>query len=1317
MMNKTFKFVDTGATSLSVLTLEEYNSMTGIHITPSVIETKNDYLFAAGDSQNTFIGDEGFTKYDSRSYSFDINKVAHLYQYDDRSNVIQINGAEYSKVPDDYDAYNIYTDVNEEYKEGAYGDGKGEYDRFDLSGYYGGDGQNISWRFVISEITGDASEVGDKDYRYGRMGSNTPSISVDDGVAFSPKNIKVAYVRSDGSLTNKKTIDASSYFDSVETNSTYANPAVSYFMKSLRRNEVYRYGIVFYDNTGGISPVKWIADIRTPNIYWKGFNAFVSHGKVGDKNEDLVVRPLGIEFNVKTLPTLHNGKKVIGYEIVRCPRTIGDIATLSQGVISRPVRALVNLNTNVGSTFKFNLTPQGLINSNIQLILDRPLYSQSNVDQGGARLDPWETLPVDTSLQNQTIGAFNGDIVNNSVNVESGVKLVSDTNYDDNNQSDVLYQTNESSTRLHNPNTYTYQFISPEVCFTSDSFKQAINRIDLSLQPQMYLFGSNYSETVDRDFSGLDKNGNANKDNKRLYKRYGGDGGGGHDNPASEPDIWELMYLVRPFANTPYNLSVYQESRSIGLQYRYFFQYLTGMNKDEARAWTNVEDGLKRAKSRNNSVTTEMRKLYNQYGYIKYYESSNTVDTNNQFMNTMYSYKPITFNGVSNPDSNIETHSANMNEVSVLDTSWPEQLKWNDFLENTADVGKDANWNVTAKEKLTAIGTQNFNNWVYNGYDAVPYKTVSRVWGYTHFGNDKGTDPNSDMRLNFNRLGGAMGVPGPSLLMQLNISTGHQLNNTNFTHSHFVTDGSLSDIRPEDASWSNGDIDHYVNSKTGRDTALYRNSIVGTYLCNLRHSVIPYGGSSNKAKSLNTYTSYGDYFDATGTNVIFDGDCFIQPFEYVSMHKFYHSAMDGMRTACIVNAIPVETSMNLYYQYGCSFSKSPQDNIQPQAGNVNNQWVQKNDMYVYNQVYSQNNNSRTFAAYDNDNNDIKAADYRCYYSNLKENNEIIDNWLKFMPSNYLDADAKYGAITELRTFKDRLVFWQRNSTGIFSVNERATITDSNNEPLILGTGGVMSRYDYISNNNGMRDGEFADTQSDGTLYWWDHDRHEICGFSQDGGVVILSKTKQIQNYINDQDKKGNLSDTPVLFYDKDYNEVLFNIFNNDGEIMYSEFIGQFVSQIDSNPAGVVLTENNLYIIRKDGDVYDWNSQSAAGQHVNERSKDLIPMVDFVVNKDPQYTKVYDNGEMFGKSDCSKDNIRISFLTPTRQKSQLNGTEITNRESNFDYRIPRAFDEDGKEAVFGDRLRGKNIHIVVDTDSPVKDFSLGWVITKYRISWS
>jgi len=90
------------------------------------------------------------------------------------------------------------------------------------------------------------------------------------------------------------------------------------------------------------------------------------------------------------------------------------------------------------------------------------------------------------------------------------------------------------------------------------------------------------------------------------------------------------------------------------------------------------------------------------------------------------------------------------------------------------------------------------------------------------------------------------------------------------------------------------------------------------------------------------------------------------------------------------------------------------------------------------------------------------------HSNLKSNGEYIDSWIKYQPANYIDVDSKYGEITHLRKFNNKLFFWQDQATGLLSVNERTQITDESNLPLILGNGGVLDRYDYIDDTAGMK---------------------------------------------------------------------------------------------------------------------------------------------------------------------------------------------------------------------------------------------------------
>jgi len=118
-------------------------------------------------------------------------------------------------------------------------------------------------------------------------------------------------------------------------NNATEDPKNVYNYTSLRRDELYRFGIVLYNNKGGHSSVFWIADVRTPSVYSDGAYTF-------DVKDDgkLYVYPLGIEFHVSidriNSDISNSGYQITGWEIVRCNRTEKDIATIAQGVLSRP---------------------------------------------------------------------------------------------------------------------------------------------------------------------------------------------------------------------------------------------------------------------------------------------------------------------------------------------------------------------------------------------------------------------------------------------------------------------------------------------------------------------------------------------------------------------------------------------------------------------------------------------------------------------------------------------------------------------------------------------------------------------------------------------------------------------------------------------------------------------------------------------------------------------------------------------------------------------------------------------------------------------
>lgn len=463
----------------------------------------------------------------------------------------------------------------------------------------------------------------------------------------------------------------------------------------------------------------------------------------------------------------------------------------------------------------------------------------------------------------------------------------------------------------------------------------------------------------------------------------------------------------------------------------------------------------------------------------------------------------------------------------------------------------------------------------------------------------------------------------------------------------------------------------------------YKESVTGTLLCNLRKIVVPYGGYNYSARQYNTYISIGGFNvnGATNRTTVFGGDVFINRFKYVNLHYFAGLSAEGVEetpmTTNVQYYVPVESVINLAYTSGPQINTYTQ--IEP--ANVNGKYIQDTPLYVYNSIYSVEPYARLFtpeSLYDEYN---KHVDVRTHYSLGKSNDEMVDQWTKFQPLNYLDVDTRHGSVNGLRTFNNELIFWQSNAVGKFSVEERSLINDSSNLPLILGTGGVLNRYDYISTTNGLHDGHNdSDCQSDIALYWYDYDKHELCAYSN-GEVVCISKVRNVHTYLNNLSlNMAQQAPKPINTYDKQYNEVISTLSNNES-LVFNESMNMFTSFYTLVPDYNLYFNNDVYLVTGEH-VYKYNDNV-----VNNGFDSLaLPIeLNYIVNKDYLHTKVYDNIEFTGIFD--KDNMTINYEADNIDSKPLSGSTLTDREYNYRGAVPRA----NTSETFANRLRGRVLH--------------------------
>lgn len=1258
---------DVGNDPIEHISVEELNSLQGVRIIPNSLASKDGFLFAANTKTiQTTIKD--FDKWDARAFRFNYKNTSIVTDVNgDNSFKIDAHGKDIEDdsvavPPFDHDCYDdTYNNINKEaslYSANFVFDSKYQW--------VGGSGKNIEWRFVISSQVEDSCVKENNTRKIGTLYNYSQKENVQqNNVFYIDKYFKPSI------------IEKAEFDPGINKN--------TWLIKSLRRNEIYRYGIVLYDKYCQASPVKWIADIRTPNVTEEGFQLMSSNTIVNGKRYELVIRNLGIQFMVKSLP-----EGCTGYQIVRCARHESDIATISQGVLSSPVsnaysRSYERDSDDYQITKYHMFCPTGFLTTNKFI---EGYY-----------------------VHNQLVG--------------------------DGKDKDSQCMTNIDNDKL-------LQFVSKEICYQPEQFKQFVKDKKYYLQKQSFLFGArgDYKFKDDQyDFIGKG-DAWARYDygplvgfNKRTnfkfiipcisncaVELFTGPGDNGDPRGTLYVNGLSVFngfsgYNTICYLDTPYNPSYFykinpQAHKDKGRNHIYnshdFVATIGGLGSDRPYSYALIKDCIlnfdRLYNEDDESADKRLEKsgkfiIQKAFAYIKLYEQG---------------VQPNEFsNGVFYPGDWWDNTVQGKNYIQ--DFQLVDQIKWDQAFKRNFNKNNDeqASSKAYPNYAVSAGGTL-FANMITGG---ICNDTNGNI--FASFGNYNGGFKNDGTGTHGDK-NACFGTGGKCLLLSCQYK---EKGTAGATSYYYPKNGNYYDSLVSDPPQTEpGDI--------GMIAKVVRPTLLGTYLTNLRQQITPYGGYSFTNRLTNIYYGDGNYFESKNKwNTVFDGDCHVETFEYTSMHKVYGAYKNGdelqfPNTHMITYSIPTESNIWCKFQYGWTFSSNARDNyasfIQSEPCEITEAYVQKEPEYVYNSVYSVQNTSIPLAAYDdlNPQDYNKTIDTRVYYSDLKQNDEIIDSWCKFRSSNFIDVNQQYGPITDICTFKNVLTFCQEQSFGVLSVNDRSVATDNSGQNIVLGTGGVLDRYDYYSNTYGMHKQQFCSVCTTGGLYWFDSHNNVICLF--DGqSVVQLSKQSKVQNILNKYKKYDNFK----VFYNNRYNEVIFNVLSDDMQIVYNEMLGKFTSTLTIPFDGAIQFFNGEYLVKKNDTVcvyqYDYLDESPK----STTQQLLSSYIKYVVAQQPLITKVFDNQEIVtyenlqlqdvirDDDDYFSKNHKYTWQTESQKIESSLEEQVTLRENNHRFAIPRA------DGLFGNRARGKVMICSIEDVKPNPAMAIQYIITKYRQSWS
>ena len=591
------------------------------------------------------------------------------------------------------------------------------------------------------------------------------------------------------------------------------------------------------------------------------------------------------------------------------------------------------------------------------------------------------------------------------------------------------------------------------------------------------------------------------------------------------------------------------------------------------------------------------------------------------------------------------------------------------------------------------------------------------------------------------------------------IDYNHAYNDGTYTVNNWDIgyDGGATPNPTDSLSFSMGNRAYYFVSTGGTiDFNSLSNNFKKYFATVTRELPFQYEGNTYTARANNEYIKCSHYRPIRTTSIptedtfnCYGGDVFVNMYDSCRWAKNLGTnrgqanwgipRVDHAFSATFYFAVesPVNTDLRHQHSMNMDFASSltSTDNL--------NYEVEFVEQYVYNTIYSAEDNIKTYFPKPDPFILNEEFDNRFYASEIKINGELNDSWGLFKETNYWDVEGTYGPINAISILQDKLYFWQNRAFGLMQVNPRAVTTDVNNDnnpQLQLTTGLPLQRHDYISTEVGLQH-QWGTTKSTYKLFWMDVANKKFFSYSPGQQINPESDIKGMFSYFNNNLNDDILKyDKPTYFsgigvravYDFKYNQAIFTFIDGDSKeisnqytLAFNEFINSFTSFYDFTPRvyftdgyKIFTTDNYNQADSALSNIYIHDS----GDYNNFYSTVFPSTIKFVFNKDPLNTKTFDNIKYDSQAintnnenqnDKTWTSIRLyNDYQNTDYQSLVLDTNIKRKERTFKLAIPRNrvlytssnspnifTDLSPTEIRFANRMRDKYIVVDMTFDNP------------------
>ena len=363
--------------------------------------------------------------------------------------------------------------------------------------------------------------------------------------------------------------------------------------------------------------------------------------------------------------------------------------------------------------------------------------------------------------------------------------------------------------------------------------------------------------------------------------------------------------------------------------------------------------------------------------------------------------------------------------------------------------------------------------------------------------------------------------------------------------------------------------DKFTNTTSNGDG---NNMLLGYCRTDLGYSI--YGGNTYNARSYTEYIPASAFIatDSSDTDyIVYGGDTYLCMFTYLragwdknvlggtadedGMYETYYTF--PVESALNINCRSdiIENFMNLEEE---GSGIDPEDDyeyklaefVSTGVGMFPNDYPEDlGNLYMYNSVYSASDKSKVFLAKPFDYSNQKVFDTRVTSSQQKIVNEYSDSWTKFLFNNYIDLEGEQGSLTRIINQHNKLFAFQERGISSLPIQEREVVQSNNTAELVVGSGGILQRFDYLTKSVGSTLHD-AIRPTDNGIYFYDDNNTILYRLGEK--LEPLSDIKGMKSFMN----TANPTDM-ILGYDKANREVLSSSDDFTKTLVYNGYMGAF----------------------------------------------------------------------------------------------------------------------------------------------------------------